>query len=115
MKILTETSNNNETIVIISGEFDALGCQKNKKVWHSLANHKNQSKVILDLSTTTFLDSSGVGAMVFLFKKLRMDNKALFIVSPKGQVKELLTLLRIEQAIPVYQSLIDINQAEKEY
>ena len=109
MKILTETSAHNETIVSIIGEFDALGCQKTKRVWQSLANHKHQNNVVLELSEVTFLDSSGVGTMVFLFKKLRLVETSLMIAGATGQVKELLTLLRIEQAIPVYQHISDIH------
>lgn len=109
MKITTERSDHNENIIYVSGEFDALGCQKTKKVWHALASNQQQTQIVLDLSRVTFLDSSGVGAIVFLFKKLRLEGKDLVITGVTGQAKDLLTLLRIDQAIAVFTSITAFN------
>lgn len=111
MKITTKTSVNNDVIIFVKGEFDALGCQKTKALWHKLANTKSFSQMILDLSQVTFLDSSGVGAIVFLFKKLRLEESTLVITGAQGQAKDLLNLLRIDQAIAIFDSIEAYNDA----
>lgn len=101
MNITQQISPNNELIINIEGEFDAIGCQATKAVWASLSEQANQPHIILDLTLVNFLDSSGVGAIVFLFKRLKANKLTMSIVGANGQPQELLELLRINQAIPI--------------
>ena len=59
------------------------------------------SNVELDLSQVSFLDSSGIGAIVFLYNRLKAQERSLMIVGVQGQPQELMKLLRIDSAIPV--------------
>ena len=56
---------------------------------------------VIDLRGVTFIDSSGIGAIVFLFKRLRAANRELMLVGVHGQVRELIELLRVDHALPV--------------
>ncbi|NTS76163.1 STAS domain-containing protein [Catenovulum sp. SM1970] len=100
MKVNTQNLNNNELLVSVSGEFDALGCQTTKTDWDALSELDQISHLILELSQVSFLDSSGVGAIVFLFKRLKSKSIAMSLAGATGQPQELLSLLRIHQAIP---------------
>jgi anti-anti-sigma factor len=55
--------------------------------------------VILDLSKVEFVDSSGLGALVFLHKRLVAKGHKLKIVGLKGQPLQLFTNLHL---VPVF-------------
>ncbi|AWB65371.1 anti-sigma factor antagonist [Saccharobesus litoralis] len=105
MKISTQALPQNELLISIEGEFDALGCQSTKNEWDAISTQDNQLDIVLDLSATTFLDSSGVGAIVFLFKRIRAKRGSMKICGANGQPLELLDLLRVHRAIPITSSL----------
>jgi anti-sigma B factor antagonist len=51
--------------------------------------------VVLDLSNVAFVDSSGVGALAFLHKRLVTKGHRLKVVGLRGQPLKLLTNLRL--------------------
>lgn len=91
---------NSNMIIKLSGEMDALGCSKIRPELEAIANTA-QLHIILDINQINFIDSSGIGAIVFLFKRLKAQQRSLEIVGAQGQPQELLKLLRIESAIPI--------------
>jgi len=89
-----------DLVVKLCGEMDALGCTKIRPGLEQIAGTEH-SNVALDLSQVSFLDSSGIGAIVFLYKRLKAQERTLVIVGVQGQPQELMKLLRIDSAIPV--------------
>jgi anti-anti-sigma factor len=89
-----------DLIVKLRGEMDALGCTRIRPELEQIT-HTENINVVLDLSQVSFLDSSGIGAIVFLFKRLKAQDRTLVIVGVQGQPQELMKLLRIDSAIPV--------------
>jgi anti-anti-sigma factor len=53
------------------------------------------------MDQVSFLDSSGVGVIVFLYKRLKAQNRGFEIDGARGQPQELMELLRIDKVIPV--------------
>lgn len=92
---------NDYLIAKLQGEMDALGCTKIRSELEQIAETKNSNNVALDLSDVSFLDSSGVGLIVFLFKRLKAQSRTLKIIGVQGQPQELIKLLRIDSAISV--------------
>jgi anti-anti-sigma factor len=90
-----------ELIIQFQGEMDALGCAKLRPTLDQLVAEHAHNKVVLDLSEVGFLDSSGVGVIVFLFKRLKNAGGDLSIANVHGQPRELMKLLRIDSAITV--------------
>jgi len=83
------------------GEFDALGSAEIRADLEAIALQASPQHVFLDLQEVIFIDSSGVGAIVFLYKRLRETSRLLNITGAHGQPRQLLELLRIHKAIPV--------------
>ncbi|MCP3870953.1 MAG: STAS domain-containing protein [Gammaproteobacteria bacterium] len=92
---------NGELKVDLQGEMDALGCDRLRPALERLVNAEQDRNVVLDLGQVSFLDSSGIGVMVFLYKRLKSKGRTLEIVNVQGQPRELMELLRIDSAIPV--------------
>lgn len=61
--------------------------------------------VLVDMSSVNELDSSGIGALVFLYKRLKIESRNLGLLGVNGKPDELLTMLRINQTIKQYESI----------
>ena len=55
----------------------------------------------LDLSALTFLDSSGLGALISLHKTLRSRNGTLRLLKPASNVQQILELTRLHRVFEI--------------
>jgi anti-anti-sigma factor len=106
MKINTPL--NGELTLQLEDSFDALAVEDLRQDFDDLATQ--ELDVVLDFSRVTFIDSSGLGAIVFLFKRLRALNKNLKLVNTTGQPLQLLQYLRIDKVIEMTNSEGDSNE-----
>jgi len=58
-------------------------------------------RLVFDLSGVDLVDSSGVGALVGLFKRVRALRGDLRVASLRGQPRQIFGLLRLDQAFGV--------------
>lgn len=89
--------------IMITGEMDASGCGASQIAddFENLLTPETEQHISLDIGNVTFLDSSGIGIIVFLFKRLKSSGGSLEIINANGQPKDLITLLRVDNVIPV--------------
>lgn len=90
-------------VITLSGELDALAVQKLEPMMESLPGQYRN--ILLDLRDITFIDSTGIGAIVFIFKRLQGHDAVLRLVCGDGQPRDLLMLLRIDRTIPCLRTL----------
>jgi anti-sigma B factor antagonist len=55
----------------------------------------------IDLSTTTFLDSSGLGTLIFLNKTLRSRNGCVRLLKPVPNIRHLLELTQLHRIFEI--------------
>ncbi|MGF1694176.1 STAS domain-containing protein [Vibrio kyushuensis] len=93
----------NETILTLEivGNLDAEGSRDAQPHIDAVITDDLHSEIELDFSRVEFLDSSGVGALVYLYKRLVERERNMRIENVTGQPLEIINLLRISQAIPV--------------
>lgn len=84
--------------VFLSGDLNASALSEVRQIFDVMATSQAE-EVIVDLSDVRKLDASGVGALVFLFKRLRNSKRSLSITGVKGQPEAIIRLLRMEKAI----------------
>lgn len=102
MKLERKSNEKGSIIVDLEGELDAEGSIKIRKALENIALADTADDIVfLDLFKVNFIDSSGIGTIVFLFKQLKENNRQLKIIGVHGQPREILELLRIHKAIPV--------------
>lgn len=89
-----------ELKVILPKDLDAISSRAIRPEFESLSESESPVNVVLDMSRVTFLDSSGIGAIVFLYKRLLNNQGSLVIDAASGQPRKLLELLRVNKAIP---------------
>lgn len=90
-----------DLVVELEGELDALGSVKIRPDLEKIAAEGGPANVTLDMRLVNFLDSSGIGAIVFLYKRMKVQGRNLEISGVNGQPRELMELLRLHKAIPV--------------
>ena len=86
--------------LMIQGPFDALAADKLRPEFDRLAAD-GSGDLTLDLSGVDFIDSSGIGAIVFLYKRMIGQKRRLEVTGLDGQPRDLFRFLRIDRTIPV--------------
>lgn len=101
MQLSFEKQNSGDYTAKLVGEFDAQGCREVRKDLEAVVDKCGNNLLALDMTDVSFIDSSGVGAIVFLFKRIKAGGGDLALVNVHSQPHELLTLLRVNEAITV--------------
>lgn len=105
MEMQTLQLNANTISLIIHGNMDAEGSRSAQPYIDSIIDDQNKTEIEVDFKDVQFLDSSGIGALVYLYKRLVERNRQMRIENVSGQPLEIMNLLRISQAIPVNSKL----------
>jgi anti-anti-sigma factor len=59
--------------------------------------------IVVDLSSVSFIDSSGLGALVELHNRVRRENRRLAVVAPGGTAAAvLLNLSGLQNRMPIF-------------
>ena len=95
-----DTSNELLTLSLI-GDFDAMSSKQAQRVIDEVLTQDAHPQIEIDLRHVHFIDSSGIGAIVYLFKRLVESNRQLRIEHAHGQPLKMFELLRIGSAIPL--------------
>jgi anti-anti-sigma factor len=67
-----------------------------------LALRNEASTILIDLTDTTFIDSSGLGALVNVLKLVRAQQGRFCLCSPNQQIKMVFELSSMDQAFEVF-------------
>jgi anti-anti-sigma factor len=76
---------------------DAAAMKTQRPVFEELADCGQD--VVIDMSDVEFIDSSGVGAIVFLYKRMLASKRTLKLQKLNGQPHQLLTYLRLADLV----------------
>jgi anti-sigma B factor antagonist len=80
----------------IVGALDALTVREVTPIFDAVAADRPR-RVTIDLQELTVLDSSGVGAIVSLFKRVKAQGGSLVVVRAREQPLVVLKLLKLEK------------------
>lgn len=94
---------NGVTVFALKGNLDALTAPSLKKEIEALLAAR-KIQVVFDLQALELIDSSGVGAIVSLFKRVRQLQGDVKIARLSGQPAEIFKLLRLDRAFEIFDS-----------
>ena len=100
MKFSRNDVNENESVLAIDGTLDAVTAPDLRTVIDGLVSEQRK-QVTLELSALTLIDSSGVGVIVSLFKRMRAQGGDVRIVGLRDQPRAIFRLLRLDRVFPV--------------
>lgn len=95
-------------IIRIDGEVIFENSNKIKEKAKNIIKENDIQSLIIDLTDTTYLDSSGIGAILSLFKFMRDRSGKLLITNPNDKVKRVFEVTKLNQILDIY---ADIEKA----
>ena len=93
---LDKTIDGDRVVLKISGELDSITAPDVRATFDEVVE-STPGSVVLDLSSLRVIDSSGVGAIVSLFKRLRGTETAFRVEGVQGQPLSIFKVLRLNK------------------
>jgi anti-sigma B factor antagonist len=87
-----------ETVLVLRGEFDLTGLDVFRD---AVAQVSPSHSMVVDLRELTFLDSSGLGALVVLHERARSEGWSLVLSAPQPPVAMVLRISGLSQRLTV--------------
>jgi anti-sigma B factor antagonist len=91
---------NNFWNISLQGELDVSTADKLKEHLHSLAD-KEIIDMKINLTNLEYIDSTGLGVMIGILKKLKISDKEIYIINPKSNVKKIFTITGLDKIFKV--------------
>ncbi|MEO6950211.1 MAG: STAS domain-containing protein [Polyangia bacterium] len=93
-------------ILVVRGNLDALSATDLKPEIVALGD-SGAKKVLVDLDKLALIDSSGVGVLISLFKRVRGQGGQVCFCGVKAQPKEVFRLLRLDRSLDICATVED--------
>ena len=93
------TDNGDQTILSIDGTLDALSAPELRPTLDAVVAEERKS-ITVDVSNLRLIDSSGVGALVSLLKRVRAHGGEVRITGLKDQPLAIFKLLQLYRVFP---------------
>ncbi len=104
MPVITYTMNHT-LVMTIDGELDNETVEEIRRIFNSLI--QKHSDVLVDMSAVSFIDSAGIGSLIYLYKQLQTNGRRMRLICKPGQPRDLLSILHIDRTITCYLSIRD--------
>lgn len=95
---------------VIVGEVDMATTPRLRDELIGLVN-EGRRRLVLDVSGVPFLDSTGLGVLMEVHRRLREHDGAVALVGARPALIRLLTITNLSRALPVYRSVGDASAA----
>jgi len=82
--------------VSIEGELDVSTAEKLKEYLHDLVG-KNMVDLKINLEKLDYIDSTGLGVMIGVLKKLKIEEKEIYIINPKDNVRKIFNITGLDK------------------
>lgn len=96
ININSKLDDNNCWNVVLEGELDVSTADKLKVQLHKMVD-ENMSDMKIDLTDLEYIDSTGLGVMIGVLKKLRVNEKEIYIMNPRSNVKKIFTITGLDK------------------
>ncbi len=94
----SRTDQGDATTLRIEGSLDAISTPELRAAIDTLVNDKRM-QITVDLSALRLIDSSGVGALVSLYKRARAQGGKVAVVGLRDQPLAIFRLLRLDKVL----------------
>lgn len=102
----TEVVDDVSAVIRPQGRLNLLAAPRLREVV-AQSVQQGRANIVVDLSDTTFVDSSGLGALVAGLKSARQGGGTLRIARPTSQVEMVLRLTNLDRVLRPYASVED--------
>ncbi|NLW24283.1 MAG: anti-sigma F factor antagonist [Clostridia bacterium] len=102
--MVTVKIKNDNLIIKVFGELDLVVAKEFRETVDKILMDKPVKNLILDLSQVSFIDSSGLGALLGRYKLVQQKGGKMSIFGANPQVFRILDLSGVRKIIPVFQT-----------
>lgn len=93
-------------VVAVRGEVDLATAPTLKNRLLELVTN-GSTAIVVDLSATDFLDSTGLGAVVAAYKRVRAHDGHLTLVATAARVKRVFEITNLDRVVPICTTIED--------
>ena len=80
----------------VSWELDVSTADEFKEYLHKLID-KEIRNIRLNLETLDYIDSTGLGVIIGILKRIKVEDKEIYIKSPKDNVKKIFSITGLDK------------------
>jgi anti-sigma B factor antagonist len=91
-------------IIDVQGELDLYNSYKLKELLAKMLEKKIE-RFIINLDEVEYIDSSGIGALIYIFSTLKKLNHKLAITNIHGSVKRVIEMTKLMGFFPLAETL----------
>ena len=105
--------NGDAYIIDVNGEMDLYNSYKLKELVMKMIE-KNVKLFIINLDQVGYIDSSGIGALIYICSTIKKSNLRLAIANVHGSVKKVIELTKLMGYFPISNSIEEALDMVKE-
>jgi anti-sigma B factor antagonist len=90
-------------VVVVEGELDASTSPELRNKFEELIG-QGENKYVIDLASVGFMDSSGISAIVNLFKRVRIGHGDVKLCNLSAEIMKIFELTRLNRVFDIYDS-----------
>jgi anti-sigma B factor antagonist len=105
--------NGDNYIIDVNGEMDLYNSYKLKELVMKMLE-KKVVKFIINLENVDYIDSSGIGALIYICSTIKKMNLKLIITNIHGSVKKVIELTKLMGYFPISNSIEEAIQRMEE-
>lgn len=93
-------------IIDINGEMDLYNSFRLKELIVKMLDRK-VSKFVINMENVGYIDSSGIGALIYVCSTIKKLNLKLLIVNVRGAVKKVIELTKLMGYFPIAGNVVE--------
>jgi len=99
LEITTDTDPDGRRVLVLSGDVDLQTADRLRDAVDEAAAAGDT--VIIDLEAVRFMDSPGLGTLIFCHQRLTGQDVELIVRAPRGPVRELFDLVQLDTLVSI--------------
>lgn len=103
LEFVVRRDDDGTTVIEPHGQLNMLAAPRFRQLITDVISHGDK-QIVVELSATNFMDSSGLGALVFGLKSAREAGGDLRIAAPTDQISAVLALTKLDTVFTPYES-----------
>ena len=107
MDVEVEYPQDGAVVVRPAGRLNMVAAPALREVVNRVVTEEGRTHVVLDLGATTFVDSSGLGALIAGLKSARAAGGDLRVAAVSAQVLAVLSLTNLDRVLRPYPTVAD--------
>jgi anti-sigma B factor antagonist len=94
---------NGVLLVELQEEIDLFHANKLKLYFNKIFE-SSHTRILLNFQDVTYIDSSGIGALLNIFKETKKRSIKMFFINIHGSVKKVIELTKLDDYFPIVRS-----------